>query len=267
MITTRREPLRITGPLLVVSPHFDDVALSCEALIARSEPMTVLRVCTAVPRPAVVTEWDRDSGFADSDIAVAARQAEEQAAFAGTAHRFADAGVLDLQYSPVPRPDTDHRCIADAVGAWVNEAGGRCTVAVPVGAGRKEHGLVPLTRLRNLVTKALLSSMHPDHLLVRDAALHAVRTNPDVDVVLYEELPYRLTTRGNAAARRVRATFGAGTRLVCSDIPIDTASKARRLRAYGSQLPQLFPARALADDVAFARFLPARERYWRLARR
>ena len=39
------EPLRITGPLLVVSPHFDDVPLSCEALIARPGGDKIAVVC------------------------------------------------------------------------------------------------------------------------------------------------------------------------------------------------------------------------------
>jgi LmbE family N-acetylglucosaminyl deacetylase len=262
----RTEPLRITGPLLVVSPHFDDVPLSCEALVARPTAMTVLHVCAARPSPAISTDWDRQSGFSSSDESAAARRAEEHAAFAGTPHTFIDVDVLDGQYTGLPRTDEDHRRVTEAVAAWIDEVGGPCTVAAPVGAGRRHDALVPLVRLRNLVTKAFLSSEHPDHLLARDATIAAVLDRPQTDLLLYEELPYRLTRRGDAAAARVLDRLGPGSRLVCTDLPVDRPAKARRLRAYASQLPLLFPASALADDERFARFLPGDERYWRVVR-
>ncbi len=265
-MSARNEPLRITGPLLVVSPHYDDVPLSCEALVARPTAMTVMHVCAATPSPAVSTDWDRQSGFASSDESAAARRAEEHAAFAGTPHRFVDVDVLDGQYVGLPRTDEDHRRVRDAVGSWIDELDGPCTVAAPVGAGGKPGPLVPLLRLRKLLARQLLSLEHPDHLLARDATVAAVLERPQAELVLYEEVPYRLTRRGGAAAASVRGRFGAGARLVCTDLPIDTAAKARRLRSYPSQLPLLFPPAALADDASFARFLPADERYWRVAR-
>ena len=39
------------GPLLLVSPHLDDAALSCAALLERDEPITVLDVFTLVHEP------------------------------------------------------------------------------------------------------------------------------------------------------------------------------------------------------------------------
>ena len=262
----RNEPLQITGPLLVVSPHYDDVPLSCEALVARPSAMTVMHVCAATPSPAVSTDWDRKSGFADSDASASVRRAEEHAAFVGTPHRFVDVDVLDGQYAGLPRTDEDHRRVTEAVRAWIDEVDGPCTVAAPVGAGRTHDALVPLVRLRNLVTKAFLSSEHPDHLLARDATMDAVLERPQAELLLYEELPYRLTKRGDHAASRVVARFGPAARLVPGDLPIDRSAKARRLRAYASQLPLLFPASALADDASFARFLPSDERYWRVVR-
>ena len=260
------EPLRITGPLLVVSPHFDDVPLSCEALIARPAAMTVLHVCSGVPSPPVSTDWDRQSGFADSDEATAGRRAEEHAAFEGTPHRFLEAGILDAQYAPV-RSAVDRKVVTEAVRAWVDEVAAPCTIAVPVGAGRRDDdALVPLVRLRNLITRGLLSSRHVDHLLARDAAIDAVRDRADVDLLLYEELPYRLTTRGDGQARVVQRSFGPQARLVRTDLPIDTRAKARRLQAYRTQLGLLFPAHAVRNEAGFAAFLPRTERYWRVER-
>lgn len=260
----REEPLAIVGPLLVVSPHFDDIPLSCEAFIGRPAAMTVLHVCSGVPSPPVSTDWDRDSGFADSDEATAGRRAEEHAAFTGTPHDFLDVGLLDGQYAG-ERTAAERAEVTEAVARWVETVGAPCTVAVPVGAGRRDDdALVPLVRLRNLVTKGLLSSRHPDHLLARDAALAAVRSRPEVTVVLYEELPYRLTTRGDGQANEVARSIGANARLVRSDVAIDRARKAQRLQAYRTQLPLLFPRHAVVDASSLAAFLPPTERYWRI---
>ena len=73
-----------SGPLLVLSPHFDDAALSCGALLARTEPLTVLDVFTRRPEPEQATEWDRRCGFRGSDEAMAARFATLPAAWQRT---------------------------------------------------------------------------------------------------------------------------------------------------------------------------------------
>ena len=143
----------LLGPLLIVSPHFDDVPFSCWALLDRRDLATVLHVCTAGPVPPVVAEWDRRSGFADSDAATAARRAEERDAFAGTPHLFREVGLLDGQYTDVRTVD-ELRRISDAVHAWVDEVDAPCTVAVPVGAGCVEGALVPIARLRARLTRS-----------------------------------------------------------------------------------------------------------------
>ncbi|MGI9540089.1 MAG: hypothetical protein ACR2N6_08075, partial [Miltoncostaeaceae bacterium] len=88
----------LTNPLLVVSPHPDDAALSCGALLDRELPVDIATVFTSAPTPPATTEWDRAAGFADSDEAVAARLAEERAAFADSPHRLHELGELDGQY-------------------------------------------------------------------------------------------------------------------------------------------------------------------------
>ncbi len=258
--------LTVSGPLLVVSPHFDDVQLSCFSLIARREPMTVLHACTGVPVPAVVTDWDRKSGFGDSDEANAVRRAEEREAFAGTPHRFREVGVLDDQYTSGVRTGHEPRAIGDAVAAWIDEVGTPCSVAVPVGAGRTHGALVPRARLKAMATRGFLFSVHPDHVAARDGALEATRDREGVDVLLYEELPYRFTVRGDRAAHRLVGRFGPAATLERIDVPIDRSEKARRLRSYASQLPLLFPRWSLEGD-RLRRVLPPDERYWRVVRR
>lgn len=76
-----------------------------------------------------------------------------------------------------------------------------------------------------------------------------------------------LSLSGDAAALEVARSFGARARPVRSDVPIDVRRKARRLQAYRTQLPLLFPRRAVVDDTSLAAFLPSTERYWRIERR
>lgn len=260
------DPLGITDPLLVVSPHFDDVPLSCEALVARDTAMTVLHVFSRGPEPAMSTDWDTKTGFRDSDEAMATRLQEERAAFDGTSHSFREVGLLDEQYLKSKRADDDLNRIADAVLSWTEEVGGPCTVALPVCAGWPRGSRGPIVRLRRLMSRGFLPFANPDHCAARDGGVRALAGRPELGVLLYEELPYRLSVRGDRSATQVAERFGPGTKLVRRDVPIDTGLKARRLRAYESQLPLLFEPAALKNDHSFARFLPSRERYWRVIR-
>src|SRR5437879_5957076 len=85
-------------PLLLLSPHFDDAVLSCAALLARERPLDVLTIFTGVPNPPRQSAWDRTTGFADSTQSVAARRAEEQAAFSGGRHGLAFLDLLETEY-------------------------------------------------------------------------------------------------------------------------------------------------------------------------
>ncbi|WP_050347272.1 hypothetical protein [Arsenicicoccus sp. oral taxon 190] len=141
-------------PLLVVSPHLDDVVLSCEALVGQAEPLDVLTVCTGRPEQAVREDWDVRAGFADSDAAMTVRLAEDERAFAGTPHRRHLLGLLDRQYLPSDllddalgslggnplggldggRPDADAATLTGWVDAWLAEHEGGL-VLLPTATG------------------------------------------------------------------------------------------------------------------------------------
>ena len=252
------------GAILVVSPHFDDAALSCSVLLDRREPVTLLQVCTAGPVPAVVSDWDRRAGVADSDDAGRARRAEERAAFAGSPHEMREVGLLDAQYGAIFDLDAQTR-VREAILEWADATHGPRTVVVPVGAGCAPRALVPFARARAAVSRYQVFWMHPDHVAVRDACVEALVDRTDIAVVLYEEFPYRLTRRGDGAARRVVRRFGASARAVRVDAPVDRAAKAQRLAAYATQLPLLLPVRARTVE-GLTRHLPGDERYWYVRR-
>jgi LmbE family N-acetylglucosaminyl deacetylase len=219
------------GPLLLLSPHFDDAALSCAALLEREEPIDVVTVFAGGPEPPRRGWWDEACGFADSAESVAARKAEERAAI-GARHRLSFLPLLDMQYVEGRRPAADAGAIRAAVAEWAAASGGG-HVAIPAGAGLA-RGL--LRRRADMVP-------HPDHLLVRDAVLSARR--PELTPLLYEELPY---AAGGAPA---------GLRAEPALVPVDPVAKARRIALYVSQLAHLQGLHEPAN-------VPPHERYWTL---
>ena len=242
------------GRLLIMAPHLDDAALSCAALIARSEPVDVLTVFAGEPDPPQRGDWDRITGFASSAESIPARLAEEQEAFAGTHHRLSTLRLLELQYVDEPRPRVEARVVAEAIRAWVAEGDG--TVAIPVGAGWRPG------RLRSRLERywpPRLPAFHPDHVFVRDAALAGLRDQPRAPVLLYEELPYRFGGRAEREAARVSTAAGREAELIVATV--DRTAKAKRIANYASQVPHLTVDGARLDDAGA---LPRDERYWLL---
>jgi LmbE family N-acetylglucosaminyl deacetylase len=240
------------GPLLLVSPHLDDAVFSCEALVGRAEPLDVLTVFTGLPDPAQRGWWDLECGFEDSTEGMTARREEDAAAFAGTPHRRSYLDLLERQHAPRGDPRARAR-VAEEVGRWIG-AKPNGTVALPAGAGCPTDRLARW--LRRLRRERCSPPQHPDHVLVRDAALSAPREET-ANVLLYEEIPYLL---GHPADREV-ARVASGRHIEPIAVEIDRTRKARRIAAYASQIPHISPAEGRLDE---GRTLPAHERYWLL---
>jgi LmbE family N-acetylglucosaminyl deacetylase len=245
--------------VLVVSPHLDDAMLSCTALFHRRRPADVLTVFAGSPSPAVSAEWDRLCGFADSDEALAARRAEEQAAFAGLAVDVDYLPLLDSQYTgDAPRTASERDVLSKAIVDW---AAGRPSpvVALPAGCGRPRPSPVEKA-LRTFGVRvdpqgsAERPAPHPDHLFVRDVGLSVLAEKRGVVGLLYEEVPY---AGGVDDAAAVRRSAGKRWAPVDFELEVDVTEKASRLAAYVSQLPWLTGGDPRAT-------LRATERYWRL---
>jgi hypothetical protein len=244
--------------LLLLSPHFDDVALSCAALLAREKPIDVLTVLAGAPEPPRQGAWDHVTGFADSTESRRARRAEEQAGFADSPHRLAFLDLLELEYLTGPRAPSDAQSIAATASRWLeqNPCG---VVALPAGAGRKPGSL--LARLRRL-TGASAPLRHPDHLFVRDAALDMAVSRADARAVLYEEFPYVWGGAADGEVRRLARSRSLSAE--CVALQVDRRCKAARIAVYASQVPHLSVGGRRVD---LAEDLPEEERYWILSRR
>lgn len=122
-------------PLLVVSPHLDDAALSVGQVMAGRPDCVVATVFAGVPeRKRMLTTYDRDSGFRSAEHAIARRRAEDRLGLALVNARPVHLGFLDHQY------DTrrDFGAIREALVATVREY--RPQVAIgPLGLAHPDH--------------------------------------------------------------------------------------------------------------------------------
>jgi hypothetical protein len=236
----------------VLSPHFDDAALSCAALIAREKPIDVLTVFSGQPDPPRQGAWDRRTGFSDSTESNRARRAEEDAAFASTPHRLTFLDLVELEYLGGLRAPDDAKTIAAAASGWLEE-NSHGLVAVPAGAGRRAG---PITRFRRRMG-VQIPLRHLDHVFVRDAALDAVPFHSGAEAVLYEEFPYIWGGPASGEVALITRTRGLSAELVVTSI--DPDAKASRISVYASQVPHLS---VQGKRVDLPENLPGKERYW-----
>jgi LmbE family N-acetylglucosaminyl deacetylase len=249
-----------SGRVLIVSPHRDDAALSCAALLARAEALEILTVFGGEPFPPRQGEWDRITGHRDSAEAATIRRAEEAAAFAHSPHSFRELDLLDWQYTgdswnydECTRAPTDADTIQRTLSDWLSHAGGG-TIALPAGCGIRAGRL--RSRLERFVPRLAAPSPHPDHLFVRDTALQILCERADANVILYEELPYSLRRSGAREVAKLEQRWGFVGAPV--ELEVEREAKAGRIAAYASQIPHLAPARLDQPES-----LPHIERYWR----
>ena len=255
--TSLPKPLA-TAPLLIVSPHLDDAALSCAALIARQLPVDVLTLFAGEPDPPRQGGWDRTIGFPDSAASMRVRREEERAAFAGTPHRLHLLDLLEGQHLAGPRPAGDRGAIADAVMRW-NVQAEHGVVAIPAGAGLTPGRV--RGRIRRIAGATLRPTQHPDHLFARDAVLEEVMPLADVQVALYEEFPYSWVKGADHSVARLARRHGLAAERVA--VRVDRGVKAGRIAFYATQVPHLGVDGRRVDRPED---LPGEERYWLLTR-
>jgi LmbE family N-acetylglucosaminyl deacetylase len=241
--------------IAVVSPHLDDAALSCGALIAGCPDVTVITLFAGVPADgSQSTAWDRACGFYTAEEAMAARREEDRAAMTSLGAAVRQLDRLDGQYQPPTSAGDDARNAAALFTSLMEVAPE--IVVVPLGL------------------------FHSDHLRARRAWMHCARREEwsSVQWVAYEDVPYRCigTALQTALADLHGTGFGATPALWDSVIGNDTDAanvggsrertmpttspfdcKQSALHAYGSQLLALGAA-ALADA-----FKP--ERFWAIS--
>ncbi len=235
----------VTAPMVIVSPHFDDAALSCVSLFAQHPGAVLLTVFGAGP-PEVdpLTRWDRASGFAPGDDVISARAAEDlDACDVMGAHQVRlehwDSQYRSARYGYDGPPD--RASLMDSIVTSIDEVLGKggtladrvCHLAAPLGIG------------------------HGDHRDATRAALICVQRSEGVDLVLYEDLPYA-AERPRMRNKAIHAIEEAGFSL--EPLPLEMprgVDKSRVVGCYPSQVRALGSKRIRTA-------LHAEERYWRV---
>lgn len=225
------------GPVVVVSPHLDDGAMSCGCLIAslaRRRRVAVATVFAGHPPAATGgTEWDRAAGFPAAAAAVRARRAEDRAAL----------GMLGAQACWLPFADSQY---------------GRSPRAAAI--ARRLAALPALRRAAPLVIFPL-GLFHSDHRLAREAVLAMMRRGvPGLACLAYEDALYRRLPglRDAAVARLRRAGLSPRPARAAADAGA-RRRKGRAVACYRSQLRALATPGRLGHADAFAA-----EGYWQL---
>jgi LmbE family N-acetylglucosaminyl deacetylase len=153
-----------TGPVVVLSPHFDDAVLSCWSVLTGAGTVQAVNLFAAPPTPGYVTPYDRVCGARDSSDHVRRRAAEDVEALEIAGRAPVNLQFLDRQYR---RPWQTPR---------LKDLDARLAEAVP--------------RPSALYAPAAIGFVagHVDHRLARSLALAAGRNA--IPVHLYADLPY-----------------------------------------------------------------------------
>jgi len=224
--------------LLVLSPHLDDVVISCGALLLAHPGATVATLFAASP-PAYtdpLNEHDTDCGFRPGDDTMAVRRDEDVRALAslGATPRW-----LQLcqnshveRSEPLAVPDGAVDAILDAIAA----VDPTCVVA-PLGLS------------------------HVDHQACHASALAASERAGSRPWLWYSDLPY--TFIPGVLAARFRALHKAGyiASPACPSVDHDFDAKWRAFNEYVTQVPVLELLWQLRD-----RLERGGEHYWSLDR-
>jgi LmbE family N-acetylglucosaminyl deacetylase len=211
-----------------LSPHFDDVALSCggTAALAATNGTALVVTVFAGPPPGdlnAFAQFQHDR-WGTRDETVNRRRAEDSAAMRALG---ATARWLDF-------PDAIYRgelyLSDDELFGQVKPGDAKTLTAV-----REAIGTLIEIHRPSILYAPLGVGGHVDHRMTRDAAL-ACRPS-GVDLVLYEDFPYAATV-GTVERWVADLPLDLSPRVV--DVTRTMSSRIRAIEAYASQLPTIF---------------------------
>jgi LmbE family N-acetylglucosaminyl deacetylase len=231
-------------PLLVLSPHLDDAALSCGALIADAAAQTAVTVVTlfteAGPPPYTLSarRYLRQTGARDARALYRQRRDEDQAALESLGVSWAHAGLIEAQHrrrktsagrstwwaALLPELEHTYPVYRLHVTAGRLAAADTGTLRTAIAFVRWLAGRRPA-----LVLAPLAIGGHVDHVLAR-----AVAQRSGAPLVYYSDFPYNQHHVADKA-------FIRGNRLCEVRGPQPTQAKADLIRSYGTQARALFP--------------------------
>lgn len=227
---------------LFISPHFDDVALSCGGwvweLARAGQRVTIATVCAARPGDGPLSRFalQQHCQWGESRDPIGTRLRED-----GKAARMLRAQPVYLDVpDAIYRRKPGGRPLVTS-GRTLFGHGYQMETALLASVTRQIRALAPSKRATTIVAP-LGTGRHVDHLLTRDAARALLATG--YRVLWYEDYPYA-EKRGSVV--RARRAFGDVT-WASRTQPIDATRKVRVIAAYVSQMHSTF--RGPADMAA-----------------
>ncbi|MER7129139.1 PIG-L deacetylase family protein [Streptosporangium saharense] len=204
---------------IVVSPHFDDAAMSVAGVLARDEGSSVIVTVLGGAAAERESAWDRLCGFGSAEETARERLAED-----ARACEVLGADQVALDYPDVPARALPLPGLADFLAANVTSD---TRVLVPMGIG------------------------NADHEAVRDRTLDALRGLGAGEVLAYADLPYASAARewgtpgaAEALADKRPVLALAGRHRLRPEPPVrlserEWALKRRAVLSYASQIAPL----------------------------
>ena len=147
--------------VIILSPHLDDAVFSCWQFI-NMPGSTVMTVFAGIPPAGTTKLWDKICGQANSELMVLQRLKENKIALKQTQATIAYLDYLDKQYRDQPLK------VNDLVGQIQKAATKQSTLIAPLAASKVFR--------------------HPDHILVRQAAITLKEAG--YSVAFYPDIPY-----------------------------------------------------------------------------
>lgn len=217
---------------IVLSPHFDDAVLSLGGFMAKKEnPLIVATFFANKPASPVQGGWDEQSGFKNSDEAIAARVRENAKALEQTNSHALNLKYVDFQYRYERNQDSEEKILKSMerdIEIIIDTFNSVENVSI---YGPSEFG--------GEIT-------HPDHKLVHDAFVKVAskksgQTPPRrVRFFFYEDFPY--TARYRESTTTPLRTFLEQNESGISlrEMPLEVSASAltnklRSIKEYASQ--------------------------------
>ncbi len=157
-----------------MSPHFDDGVLSLGGLMAKREhKLEVATFFTKRPTEIIHTNWDKISGFSDSDEAVLARTKENKKALIPFGAIIKNYDYPDFQY----RKTNENQIIRENIIKNIQSI-------IENNKNRELYIYGPATFGEKIT--------HPDHQIMHDALMGVIKENTQTNThfFIYEDFPY-----------------------------------------------------------------------------
>lgn len=254
--TTQLPVFEPAEPVCFVSPHLDDVVMSCGHYLARHPGATVLTALAGAPARRVHAGWNaKTTGQRYAPDALEARQAEDIRALDTVGARPVWLDGLDGEYLVIRRDATATSLTARAVRVLVARRLAWMRARRPERRGLSATLDDAITTLGPGSVVAPLGLHHPDHAAVSNACLRLAAEAP-WRCFLYEDVPYAQAYPAQRRRRLRQLDRRVTLRELDPVAPLDDR-KQRAARHYASQLSHLrsgLPGldQAMADP----------ERYW-----